>query len=71
VAKLDLGTLAGIIRAERAIRDVLGGGAYSSRASMEQTIKGLSSEELGELCVAVNALKEQCRALSLCEIEVE
>jgi hypothetical protein len=66
---LDFGTLAGIINAEKEIRRVLGPSAYANRAYLEQTLRGLTAQQFGQLCVALNALKDNVGVLSRCNIQ--
>jgi len=68
---LDLGTVAAIINAEKEVRRVLGVSAYINRANLEQTLRGLTTQQFRELCLALNALKDNVRVMSLCGIKAE
>jgi hypothetical protein len=66
---LDFGTLPRIINAEKESRRLLGPSASAIRADLEQTLRGLTVQQFGQLCVALNALKDNVRVLSLCTIQ--
>lgn len=68
---VDLATLSGILRAEESIRGLLGHDSYKNRSQLSFALEALTDKEEGELCLALNALKDHCRALSLAEIPVE
>jgi hypothetical protein len=68
--RLDLGTVSGIIEAKRKIREKLGEGTYKNFYDIAAKLASMSSSELVSLCSHLHNLRDHCRVLMACEVEV-